>query len=113
MDSSKRQTRHHERVVSLPTPLTMYALVAFFTAVVSVQASAVYAFTVPPRNWQQFAFYRRAYAGLKPWQLRIGRVFLIISLVCGGICGILAIVLAVMSVLVPTGPMTEQDVVTC
>ena len=91
----------------------MYALVAFFTAVVSVQASAIYAFMVPPRNWQQFAFYRRAYAGMKPSQLRIGRVLSIFLLVWGGICGILSVVLAVMNVLMPTGPMTEQDVFTC
>jgi hypothetical protein len=94
----------------LPTLFSMLAILSFFAAVLFAQLSAFFAFTVPPRNWQQIAFYRRAYARTAPWRLQISRVGVVVSLAFAGFYGILAVVLAVMNVLVPTGLSSAQVV---
>ncbi len=54
-----------------------------------VQLSAFSAFLVPPRNWQQFSLYRRAYTRLAPWRLRVGLVLVWVRIALADLCGVL------------------------
>lgn len=85
----------------------LLAIVFFFCAVVLVQASAFFTLFVPPRNWRQFSFYRRAYARTVPWRLRVGLVMVGACTALAALC-VLAAKVVSEDALMPSGPATVK-----
>ncbi|HEX8035291.1 MAG TPA: hypothetical protein VF510_15660 [Ktedonobacterales bacterium] len=86
----------------------LFAIVFFLCAALFAQISALSAFLVPPRNWRQFSLYRRAYARVAPWRLRIGLVMVWTCTALAALCG----VLVAWVVVKPLGPATVEDIST-
>lgn len=88
----------------------LFAIVFFLCAALFAQISAFSAFTVPPRNWRQFSLYRRAYARVAPWRLRIGLIMVWSCTALAALCGILVAWVVFEDTRTPLGPATVEDI---
>lgn len=88
----------------------LFAIVLFLCAALFVQISGFSAFLVPPRNWRQFSLYRRAYARIAPWRLRIGLIMVWTCIALSALCCVLVAWVVFEDNHTPLRPATVEDI---